>query len=90
MANITLSETPGAAVFGSDKTKELSPTTATPSITPQFSSIDRVAGPADAARNFNIDELDSPGTGIKQAERGFLRGRRPFFGLLFPRGYYNR
>jgi hypothetical protein len=90
MANITLSETPGSAVFLCDKTKELVQTTATPFITPNFSSLDRVAGPAYSSRNFNIGDLDSPGTGTRKTERGFLRGRRPYFGLLFPRGYYNR
>lgn len=43
-----------------------------------------------AIRNFNINDLDSPGSGEKKAERGFLFGRRPSRGLLFPRGYYNR
>jgi len=43
-----------------------------------------------APRNFNINNLDSPTSGEKRAERGFLFGRRPSRGLLFPRGYYNK
>jgi hypothetical protein len=89
MANITLSETPGSALSGYNKTKEVS-TTSTPFIEPVFSSIDRVAGPPDTPQNFNIAQLDAQGTADNTSIRGFLRGRRPFRGLLFPRGYYNR
>lgn len=89
MANILLSETPQSAVSGFNKTK-LTANTATGFISAVFSSLQRVAGPADAPKNFNISDLDSPGSGTRQTVRGFLRGRRPFFGLLFPRGYYNR
>lgn len=89
MANITLSETPGSAVFLCDKTKELVQTTATPFITPNFSSIQRVIGAA-TTQNFNINDLGFSGTGATQSVPGFLQGRRPSFGLLFPRGYYNR
>lgn len=52
-----------------------------------FSSVVRLPV---APRNFNINDLDSPVSGEKRAERGFLFGRRPPRGLLFPRGYYNR
>jgi len=52
-----------------------------------FSSVVRLPV---APRNFNISDLDAPGTNIKKSQRGFLTGRRPVFGLLFPRGYYNR
>lgn len=90
MPDITLSETVFPAVNGFDKTKEMVSTTQTRVVEPIFSSIERVSGPPDEPQNFNIDQLDSPGSGIKVAERGFLRGRRPQFGLLFPRGYYNR
>jgi len=90
MANITLSETPGSALSGYNKTKEV-PTTSTSFIEPVFSSIDRVFGPPDAPQNFNISQLDAQGVAADNTSiRGFLRGRRPFRGLLFPRGYYNR
>lgn len=89
MPEIILSETPTTAASSFDKTKKI-PTTATAVITPSFSSIDRVAGPPEAPINFNITQLDAPGTGTRDAVRGFLQGRRPYFGLLFPRGYYNK
>jgi hypothetical protein len=89
MANITLSETPGAAVDGFNDTKLIA-NTSTPVITPTFSSLERVSGPANAPQNYNIADLDAPGSGDRKNDRGFLRGRRPYFGLLFPRGYYNR
>ena len=91
MANITLSETPDTAVSGFNKTK-LVPNTSTAVITPDFSSLDRVSGPSDAPQNFEITDLDrgSSPAERRRSERGFLRGRRPYFGLLFPRGYYNR
>ena len=91
MANITLSETPGAAVSGFDTTK-LIPNTDTPVINPVYSGIARAIGSADAPQNYQITDLDkglSPRES-RRSSRGFLRGRRPYFGLLFPRGYYNR
>jgi hypothetical protein len=95
MALITLSEAPDAPVDGFDETR-LQPNTATGLISPVFSSIDRVTGPGDAPQNFDINDLDYSGPLNNQPyrkrrpSRGFLRGRRPYFGLLFPRGYYNR
>jgi len=91
MANITLSETPDTVVSGFNKTK-LVPNTATAVITPDFSSTDRVAGPPNTPQNYDIENLDkgSSPRERRRSERGFLRGRRPYFGLLFPRGYYNR
>ena len=91
MANITLSETPDAAVSGFDTTKLIA-NTATSVITPDFSSLDRVSGPSITPQNFDIADLDRGASPRerRRSERGFLRGRRPYFGLLFPRGYYNR
>ena len=91
MANITLSETPDTVVSGFDKTKLVS-NTATAVITPDFSSLDRVSGPALTPVNYEITDLDKGSSPAekRRSERGFLRGRRPYFGLLFPRGYYNR
>lgn len=89
MPEIILSETPTSAVTSFDSTKKIQ-TTAVAVIAPTFSSIDRVSGPAEAPINFNITQLDAPGTGTRDAVRGFLQGRRPYFGLLFPRGYYNK
>lgn len=91
MASITLSETPGTAVSSVDKTK-LVANTSTAVINPQYSGVDRVVGPANSPQNFDIIDLDkgSSPRERRRSSRGFLRGRRPFFGLLFPRGYYNR
>ena len=91
MANITLSETPGTAVSGFDTTK-LVANTATAVIDPDYSSLVRVTGPANAPQNYDITDLDkgSSPRESSRSSRGLLRGRRPFFGLLFPRGYYNR
>ena len=91
MASITLSETPGTAVSAVNKTK-LVANTSTPFIDPDYSSVDRAVGPADPSQNYDIIDLDkgSSPRESRRSDRGFLRGRRPFFGLLFPRGYYNR
>ena len=95
MALITLSETPALPVAVSDTTK-LVANTATGFIATEFSSLARVTGPGEAPQNFDINDLDYSGPLNNQPyqkrrpQRGFLRGRRPYFGLLFPRGYYNR
>ena len=95
MALITLSEAPDAPIDGFDETK-LQPNTATGFISTVFSSIDRVTGEAETPKNFDINDLDFSGPlndqpyQKRRPSRGFLRGRRPYFGLLFPRGYYNR
>ena len=95
MALIALSEAPDAPIDGFDESK-LQPNTATPFIATVFSSIDRVTAEAGTPNNFDINNLDYSGPQNNQPyqrrrpQRGFLRGRRPYFGLLFPRGYYNR
>tara|TARA_B000000557_G_scaffold110573_1_gene89779 strand:+ start:159 stop:446 length:288 start_codon:yes stop_codon:yes gene_type:complete len=95
MALIALSEAPAAPIDGFDETK-LQPNTATPFIATVFSSINRVTAEAGTPNNFDINNLDYSGPQNNQPyqrrrpQRGFLRGRRPYFGLLFPRGYYNR
>ena len=88
MPEITLSEYPTAAV--SSQSISAQATTATPFIDPIFSSIERVSSNIATSTNFNINNLDSPVTGNKSSAPGILTGRRPRFGLLFPRGYFNR
>ena len=80
MANITLSEIPDTVVSGFDKTKLVS-NTATAVITPDFSSLDRVSGPPLTPQNFEITDLDKGSSPAekRRSERGFLRGRRPYF-----------
>jgi hypothetical protein len=88
MPEITLSETPTAAV--SSQLISAQATTATPFIDPIFSSIYRVSSNIAISQNFNINNLDSPVTGNRSSVPGLLIGRRPKYGQLFPRGYYNR
>ena len=94
MALITLSEAPDAPIDGFDETR-LQPNTATGFISTVFLYW-RVTGPAETPQTFDINDLDYSGPLNNQPyrkrrpQRGFLRGRRPYFGLLFPRGYYNR
>jgi len=90
MAEIILSETPSTAVTSIDSTKYFQATTATPLINPIFSSVVRVSNNEAFSKNFNISNLDSPPTGNRPATPGILTGRRPKYGQLFPRGYFNR
>ena len=91
MADITITGygTVTTAVTGSDQTKKVA-STATGFITPTYSSVARTSSPANAPTNFNIGDLTDPPSGSRAAERGFLYGRRPHRGLLYPRGYYNK
>ena len=88
MADIILSETPSSVV--SSQFISAQATTATPFITPVFSSLERVSSNIATSQNFNIANLDSPVTGNRSSAPGALTGRRPKYGQLFPRGYYNR
>ena len=59
-------------------------TTATPFVTPTWSSVTRAVTATDTTQNnFNF-------ANIQAAIPGFLQGRRPQFNLQFPRGYYNK
>lgn len=92
MAAITLSETPSSAIDPFDETK-LQPNTNTGFISVVFSSTTRVIASARTPVNYNINNLDVSDDQPYQKRRpqlGFLRGRRPNRGLLFPRGYYNK
>ena len=88
MANITLSETPDTVVSGYDQTRFLA-NTATAVVTPDFSSVERSTTNVSTPFNYDIADFESASSDMR-ARRGFLTGRRPSFGLLFPRGYYNR
>ena len=95
MALITLSETHSLPTDGFDETK-LQQNTATGFIATVFSATARVTAPSGTPQTFNINNLDYSGPQNNQPyqkrrhQRGFLRGRRPYFGLLFQRGYYNK
>lgn len=90
MAEITLTEIPSTATTAIDTTKHFQATTATLSINPTFSSVTRTSNNIAFGQNFNISNLDSPTTGNRSSTPGILTGRRPRFGQLFPRGYFNR
>lgn len=89
MADIVLIETPESPIEATDTTKT-QPTTATLLVNPVISSIDRVSNNIAFLQNLNIANLDSPPTGNRPAAPSILTGRRPTFGQLFPRGYFNR
>tara|TARA_B100000212_G_scaffold333527_1_gene303091 strand:+ start:2427 stop:2744 length:318 start_codon:yes stop_codon:yes gene_type:complete len=54
-----------------------------------FSSTSNVYAPT-TPKNHDITILNPPPSGSRPVRRGLLRGRRPNFGLLFPRGVYGR
>ena len=54
-----------------------------------FSSVSNVYAPT-TPQNHDITILNPPPSGSRPVRRGLLRGRRPNFGLLFPRGVYGR
>jgi len=87
MANINLSDLQPTTAIPLRNTAVHLKQTAVGFLQIVFSSVVRLPV---APRNFNINDLDAPGTNSKKSQRGFLTGRRPVFGLLFPRGYYNR
>lgn len=90
MPEIILSEVPTTATTTIDQSKYFQEATATPFITPAISSVIRVTDNTPISYNYNISNLDSPITGNRSSTPGILTGRRPRFGQLFPRGYFNR
>jgi len=92
MADIALSGLqPTTAATAVNSSIQFKQTTATGFIDPIFSSIIRTISNVAISKNFTIANLDSPVTGLKaSAVPGLLIGRRPRFGQLFPRGYFNR
>jgi len=92
MANIVLSGLQPTTVTDTiDQTKRFKQTTATIFVNPTFSSIQRVSNNIALSSNYNIFNLDSFSiAGNRSSTPGILTGRRPRFGQLFPRGYFNR
>ena len=82
MANYNL--TYQGAVSTDNPSVEWSQTTATPFVTPTWTSAVRASSSTDTTQNnFNF-------TNIEKAIRGSITGRRPTTNLQFPRGYYNK
>jgi hypothetical protein len=94
MPQIILSETPTTATTADaaavNQLVAFTQTTATGFINPVFSSVVRTSNNIAISYNYNIANLDSPVTGSRSSTPGILTGRRPRFGQLFPRGYFNR
>jgi len=84
MANYNLTNQTEGAVATDNPSVEWKQTTATPFVTPTWTSATRAVTSTDNTQNnFNF-------TDIEAAIPGFLQGRRPTFNLQFPRGYYNK
>jgi len=90
MPEIILSETPTTVETAVDQSIAFTQSTATGFINPTFSSVTRVSNNISISYNYNIANLDSPVTGNRSSVPGILIGRRPTYGQLFPRGYFNR
>ena len=91
MADIALTGLqPTTAEIAIDSAKYFVQTTATGFINPTISSAARTSNNIAISYNYNISNLDSPITGNRSSTPGILTGRRPRFGQLFPRGYFNR
>ena len=91
MPEIILSETPTSATTAIDQSVAFTQTTATGFINPVFSSVARTSNNIAISYNYNIANLDSFSiSGNRSSTPGVLTGRRPRFGQLFPRGYFNR
>lgn len=79
MANYTL--TNQTAVAAEDASIEWQATTATAAVSPTHSAMLRAQSMDIFPQPFNF-------TGLGTSLRGFLHGRRPVYGMKYPRGYY--
>ena len=91
MADIALDGLqPTTAETASNQSVVFIQTTATGFINPVFSSVTRTSNNTSISYNYDISNLNSPVTGNRSSVPGILTGRRPRFGQLYPRGYFNR
>jgi len=88
MADFTFSNL-SSAVSGFTSTS-LVANTNTSFIAPLFSGDARTTGSAPPGTNYQVNLLGYGATGDYSSDKGFLTGRRPHDGLLYPRGYYNK
>tara|TARA_B100000902_G_scaffold16678_1_gene20033 strand:- start:130 stop:396 length:267 start_codon:yes stop_codon:yes gene_type:complete len=88
MANFTFSNL--TSVVSGFPTTELIANTNTDVISPVHSGSSRSQSTATNPKNHLISDIANGVTGDHSSRRGFLLGRRPHLGLLFPRGYYNK
>ena len=82
MANYNLTDQ--TAVATDNPSVEWKQTTATPFVTPTWSSATRASSSTDTT------QINWSFANIQAAISGVLQGRRPNFNLQFPRGYYNK
>jgi len=82
VGTITVSSVP---VSQQDGDIEFKPSTATAYVSPTFSSV-TYATSSPSSTNHNITDEDP----ITSTVRGWLIGRRPSSGMLYPRGVYNK
>lgn len=82
MANYNLTDQ--GAVATDNPSVEWKQTTATPFVTPTWSSATRAASSTDTT------QINWSFANIQAAISGALQGRRPTSNLQFPRGYYNK
>ena len=82
VGTITVSSVP---VSQQDGDIEFKPSTATAYVSPTFSSV-TYATSSPSSTNHNITDEDP----ITSTVRGWLIGRRPASGMLYPRGVYNK
>ncbi len=82
MANYAL--TNQTAVSAEDASVEWRATTATAAVSPTHTAITRANVGTFTPRSFT-DLVDN---GITEPLKGWLHGRRPVYGMKYPRGYY--
>ena len=71
-------------------TTELIANTNTGFISPTYSGTSRSQSTATNPINHLMSDMAGGAGGSHSADGGFLTGRRPHEGLLYPRGYYNK
>ena len=84
MANFTPAQIT-TAVAQQNAAIEYKQSTATPFVTPTFQSVTN-ATTGGTPVNYNITDYDP----ITPTVRGWLIGRRPTSGMMYPRGIYNK
>ena len=88
MADFTFSNL--TSVVSGFSTTESVATTNTDVISPVYSGSSRSQSTSTNPLNHSISDMSNGAGGSHSVEGGFLTGRRPHEGLLYPRGYYNK
>ena len=88
MADFTFSNL--TSVASGFSTTQLIANTNTDVIPTVYSGTSRSQSTATNPQNHLMSDMADGAGGSHSAEGGFLTGRRPHEGLLYPRGYYNK